>query len=222
MKTRRQFIKFTIEFLVGLGVFFSTIGTWLAKVYAQTKRILLPKGTDLSTLSNKNPATLDTRNLEIIPLKDFETMGLTDHEVDLKSWRLIIKGNIAAPRNLSYSQILELPSIERDVLLICPGVFTNHGRWKGISLMTVLNLARMKADTTHITVSGPVGPYEKTERFPIADMRSNKVFLAYAVNGEKLPQQHGFPLRIVAEDYYGSDWVKYVYKIEAFKVETQS
>jgi sulfoxide reductase catalytic subunit YedY len=222
MKTRRQFIKFTIEFLVGLGVFFSTIGTWLAKAYAQTKRILLPKGTDLSTLSNKNPATLDTRNLEIIPLKDFETMGLTDHEVDLKSWRLIIKGNIAAPRNLSYSQILELPSIERDVLLICPGVFTNHGRWKGISLMTVLNLARMKADTTHITVSGPVGPYEKTERFPIADMRSNKVFLAYAVNGEKLPQQHGFPLRIVAEDYYGSDWVKYVYKIEAFKVETQS
>jgi sulfoxide reductase catalytic subunit YedY len=222
MKTRRQFIKFTIEFLVGLGVFFSTIGTWLAKAYAQTKRILLPKGTDLSTLSNKNPATLDTRNLEIIPLKDFETMGLTDHEVDLKSWRLIIKGNIAAPRNLSYSQILELPSIERDVLLICPGVFTNHGRWKGISLMTVLNLARMKADTTHITVSGPEGPYEKTEQFPIADMRSNKVFLAYAVNGEKLPQQHGFPLRIVAEDYYGSDWVKYVYKIEAFKVETQS
>jgi len=56
-------------------------------------------------------------------------------------------------------------------------------------------------------------------QFPIADIRSNKVFLAYAVNGEKLPQQHGFPLRIVAEDYYGSDWVKYVYKIEAFKVE---
>ncbi|MCK5203894.1 MAG: molybdopterin-dependent oxidoreductase [Desulfobacterales bacterium] len=222
MKTQRQFIKFSIEFLSGVGVFSSAIGLWLKKAYAQTKRIIVPRGTDLSSLRNENPATLDTRNLEIIPLKDFETMGLTDHEVDLKSWQLIIEGNIAAPRNLSYSQILELPSIERDVLLICPGVFTNHGRWKGISLMTVLNLARMKADTTHITVSGPVGPYEKTERFPIADMRSNKVFLAYAVNGEKLPQQHGFPLRIVAEDYYGSDWVKYVYKIEAFKVETQS
>ena len=85
--------------------------------------------------------------------------------------------------------------------------------------MTALNLARMKADTTHISASGPEGPYEKAEQFPIADVRSNKVFLAYAVNGEKLPQQHGFPLRIVAEDYYGSDWVKYVYKIEAFKVE---
>ncbi|MGD8883335.1 MAG: molybdopterin-dependent oxidoreductase [Desulfobacterales bacterium] len=219
MKTRRQFIKFAIEFLGGLGVFFSTIGLWLKKAYAQTKRILLPKGTDLSTLSNKNPATLDTRNLEAIPLKDFQTMGLSDHTVDLKSWRLLIEGNVAATRNLSYSQILELPSIERNVLLICPGVFANHGRWKGISMMTVLNLAQMKADTTHITVYGPEGSYEKVERFPIADIRSNKVFLAYAINGEKLPQKHGFPLRIVAEDYYGSDWVKYVYKIEAFKVE---
>jgi sulfoxide reductase catalytic subunit YedY len=220
MKTRRQFIKFTIELLSGVGVFFSGIGLWLKKAYAQTKRIIVPKGTKLSSLRNENPATLDTRNLEILPLKDFETMGLTDHKVDLKSWRLIIKGNLAAPRNLSYSQILELPSIERNVLLICPGVFTNHGRWKGISLMTVLNLAQMKADTTHITVYGPEGPYEKVERFPIADIRSNKVFLVYEVNGEKLPQKHGFPLRIVAEDYYGSDWVKYVYKIEAFKVET--
>ena len=220
MKTRRQFIKFTIELLSGVGVFFSGIGLWLKKAYAQTKRIIVPKGTKLSSLRNENPATLDTRNLEILPLKDFETMGLTDHKVDLKSWRLIIKGNLAAPRNLSYSQILELPSIERNVLLICPGVFTNHGRWKGISLMTVLNLAQMKADTTHITVYGPEGPYEKVERFPIADIRSNKVLLVYEVNGAKLPQKHGFPLRIVAEDYYGSDWVKYVYKIEAFKVET--
>lgn len=220
MKTRRQFIKFTIELLSGVGVFFGGIGPWLKKAYAKTKRIIVPKGTDLSSLRSENPADLDTRNLDILPLKDFETMGLSDHTVDLKSWQLMIKGNIAAPRNFSYSQILELPSIERNVLLICPGVFTNHGKWKGISLMTLLDLARMKADTTHISASGPQGPYEKTDQFPIADIRSNKVFLAYAVNGEKLPQQHGFPLRIVAEDYYGSDWVKYVYKIEAFKVET--
>ena len=73
MKTRRQFIKFTIEFLVGLGVFFSTIGLWLKKAYAQTKRIIVPKGTSMSSLRDKNPATLDTRNLEIIPLKNFET-----------------------------------------------------------------------------------------------------------------------------------------------------
>ena len=220
MKTRRQFIKSAIAFLSGLGVLFSTIGVWLAKAYAQTKRILLPKGTDLSSLSSKNPAELDTRDLEVRPLEDFEIMGLSDHVVDLQSWRLIIDGNVAEPTRLTYSQLVELPSIERKVLLICPGFFANHGSWKGVSLMTVLNLARMKADTTHVGVSGPEGRYEKAERFPIADISKDKVFLAYEVNGEKLPRKHGFPLRIVAEDYYGDDWVKYVYKIEAIKAES--
>jgi sulfoxide reductase catalytic subunit YedY len=217
MKTRRQFIKFSVKFLSGLGMFLATLGGWLENVYAKAKRILVPKGTDLSTLRSENPATLDTRNLEVRPLKEFETMGQTDHEVDLKSWRLSIAGNVATPSRLTYSRILELPSIERKVLMICPGVFTNHGNWKGISLMKVLNQAGMKADTTHIVVSGPQGSYEKVEKFPIADIRSNKVFLAYQVNGVKLPQKHGFPLRIVAEDYYGDDWVKYVYKVEAIK-----
>ena len=217
MKTRRQFIKMTIKLLTGLSLLFSTIGSGLKKAYAQTKRILLPKGTDLSTLINKNPADLDTRNLDLLPLQKFQTMGLTDHEVNIKTWKLEIDGNVAAACKLSYSQILELPSIERNVLLICPGVFGNYGRWKGISLMTVLNRAQMNEDTTHITIYGPRGDYEKVERFPMADVRSNKVFLAYAVNGETLPQKHGFPLRIVAEDHYGAEWVKYVYKVQAFK-----
>ena len=220
MKTRRQFIKFSVKFLSGLGVLFSTIGTWLTKAYAKTKRILVPKDTDLSALRSDNPATLDARNLDVLPLKDFQTMGLSDHEVDLKSWRLLIDGNVTVLTRLTYSAIQELPAIERKVLMICPGIFVNHGRWKGISLMTALNLAQMKPDTTHISAYGPQGPYEKVERFPIADIQSDKVFLAYQVNGEKLPQQHGFPLRIVAEDYYGDEWVKYVYKIEAIKAES--
>lgn len=215
MKTRRQFITFALKLLASLGLFFTTVGAIFKNAWAQTKRFIVPRDTDLSTLRNKNPATLDTRKLEVLPLEAFETMGLRNHAVHLPSWRLIVDGNVAVPTRLPYSQILKLPWIERKVLLICPGVFVNHGKWKGISLMTVLDLAQMQADTTHITVYGPQGSHEKVERFPIADIRSNKVFLAYAVNDEKLPQRHGFPLRIVAEDYYGDDWVKYVYKIEA-------
>ena len=220
MKTRRQFITWLLKLLTSLGLFSTFIWATLKKAWAKTKRFIVPRDTDLSTLRNKDPATLDTRNLEVLPLEAFETMGLKNHAVHLPSWRLIIDGNVAVPTRLPYSQIIALPWIERNVLLICPGVFVNHGKWKGISLMTVLNLAQMQLDTTHIKVYGPKGTHEKIERFPIADIRSNKVFLAYAVNDEKLPQRHGFPLRIVAEDYYGDDWVKYVYKIEAIKAES--
>lgn len=33
------------------------------------------------------------------------------------------------------------------------------------------------------------------------------------VNGDPLPQKHGFPLRLVYEDAYGYDWVKYVEEV---------
>ena len=76
------------------------------------------------------------------------------------------------------------------------------------------------AGITHVSFRGPKGRYEKVERFSMAEIVSNKVFLAYQVNEQVLPQKHGFPLRLVAEDHYGSEWVKYVYKLEAHKIES--
>jgi sulfoxide reductase catalytic subunit YedY len=41
-------------------------------------------------------------------------------------------------------------------------------------------------------------------------IEQKRILLAYRVNGVTLPQEHGFPLRLVYEDAYGSNWVKYV------------
>jgi sulfoxide reductase catalytic subunit YedY len=173
----------------------------------------------MSSLVDKNPATLDARNLEIMSLGDFETMGLTDHAVTLDTWRLEVTGFVKKPLSLTYSQLMQMPPIERNVLLICPGFFTNHGRWKGVSIAELLKLAGANEDVTHVSIRGPQGRYAKTEKFPMAEIVSNQVFLAYQVNGQKLPRKHGFPLRTVAEDHYGSEWVKYVHRIEAHKIE---
>jgi sulfoxide reductase catalytic subunit YedY len=78
-------------------------------------------------------------------------------------------------------------------------------------------MAQASPDVTHVSFSGPEGRYEKTERFPIEDIRSEKVFLAYKVNDNVLPKKHGFPVRVVAEGYYGGNWVKYAYKVTAHK-----
>ena len=213
--TRRHFIKRMIRFLAGIVLFFGTISAALQRAWAQTKRIILPKGTKMSSLVDRNPATLDARNLEVIPLEDFETMGLTDHQVNLDHWRLEVAGTVQKPLKLTYAQLLKLPSIERNVLLICPGFFTNHGRWKGISVIELLKMAGAEAGITHVSFRGPAGRYAKAERFQIDEIATNKIFLAYRVNGKALPEKHGYPLRVVAEDHYGSEWVKYVHKIEA-------
>jgi DMSO/TMAO reductase YedYZ molybdopterin-dependent catalytic subunit len=182
-------------------------------------RVILPKGTNLETLKNRNPAHLDTRNLELTPLEDFGTMGLSDHQVDLGEWRLEVGGKAKTPLQLSYPQLQRLPSVERNVLLICPGFFANHGRWKGIAMSALMQMARVEPGITHVRFSGPTGPYEKVEQFPVEDVLSNKVFLSYGVNGQQLPVKNGFPIRVVAEDYYGYTWVKYVFRMELIKAE---
>jgi DMSO/TMAO reductase YedYZ molybdopterin-dependent catalytic subunit len=213
LKSRRAFLRV----LGGLAAFgpliLSPVGSMLRSAWAEATKRVLPKGTDRSTLVTQDPASLDPRNLDLTPLKDFGTMGLSDHQAVLSQWRLTVEGEVATPLRLDYDQVLAMPVIERDVLLICPGVFVNYGRWKGFSLKALTGRAAVGKGVTHVTFSGPEGPYRKTERFTLDEVTADKVFLAHGVNGEALPVRNGFPLRLVAEDHYGYQWVKYVDKV---------
>jgi sulfoxide reductase catalytic subunit YedY len=214
MQKRRQFLRIAFGFLTGLGLLLSPLFGAFRPAYGKAKKIILPKDTNRVELIEKDPIELDTRNLETTPLKDFDTMGVTDHEVDLNQWRLEVTGRVKAPLSLTNEEILELPSIEKNVLLICPGFFANHGKWKGFSLGNLIEKAKIEKGTTLVKVLGPEeGGSEKIEEFPVEDVLSDRVFLAYNVNGQNLPKKHGFPLRVVAEGYYGSYWVKYAYKV---------
>ena len=218
MEKRRQFLKRIFGFVVGVSISLTPAFSLLKTALAKSAKIILPKGTKRETLIDKNPADLDATHLEVTPLENFGTMGLSDHAENVEKWRLQVTGGVKNPLRLKYDEILAMPAIERSVLMICPGFFANHGRWKGISIRTILDMAQAEKDATHVSVYGPEGDYQNSQRYPMQDIQSDKVFLAYEVNGKPLPQRHGFPLRSVAEDYYGYDWVKYVYKAEVNKI----
>ena len=152
-------------------------------------------------------------NDQLTPLKDFGTMGLTDHEVDLDQWHLEVSGRVESPSKLTYAQITSLPSIEKEVLLNCPGFFFNRGLWKGVSMKALLEKAGVEQDVQQVSFSGPRGQNEKVAEFPLEHVISSRVFLCYGVNGQILPQKHGYPLRVVAASYAGDEWVKYVDKM---------
>jgi len=183
----------------------------LSICWADTKRIL-PKGFSKGELKDMNPIDIDTRNLEIDPLDQFGTMGPTDVAIDIKAYRLKVTGKVRHPLSLSYDQLLIYPSVTEVVLLICPGFFANNGRWTGVHLKVLLQEAKIQKDAQYIDINGA---REKGARIPLKDLDHKRIFLAYRVNGEPLPQKHGFPLRLVFEDAYGSDWVKYVDEIVA-------
>jgi DMSO/TMAO reductase YedYZ molybdopterin-dependent catalytic subunit len=136
-------------------------------------------------------------------------MGQTDVAIDVKAYRLKVTGKVGRPLSLSYDQILTYPSVTEVVLLICPGFFSNNGRWTGVHLKDLLREAQIKKEARYVNISGA----GNSVRIPLKTIQEKRIFLAYQVNGVTLPRKHGFPLRLVYEDEYGSHWVKYVDEI---------
>ncbi|MFB3885808.1 MAG: molybdopterin-dependent oxidoreductase [Thermodesulfobacteriota bacterium] len=204
MLTRRKLLR--TWFWASLS---SLILNPLSICWAQAKKIL-PKAFSKNQLKDMNPAEIDNRNLEVDPLKQFGTMGPTEVTVDLKHYRLKVTGQVEHPLSLTYEQILKYPSLTETVLLICPGFFSNNGRWTGVHLRSLFQEAMIKKEATYFDIKGA---HEKVVRITLQEIGKKRIFLAYRVNGETLPQKHGFPLRLVYEDAYGYDWVKYVDEI---------
>jgi sulfoxide reductase catalytic subunit YedY len=213
MPTRRQFIRW----LTAAAGFALAGWTRARSVLAEVAKKILPPGTDPESLFHENPEYLDTTHLAVMPLGRFGTMGDTDLKVDPDAWRLTVDGQVARPLSLTLREVRALPAVERNVLLVCPGFFSNHGRWRGVSLSAVLKTAWTASNADRVRIYGESPFGDKKEVFTLLEAETDQVFLAYEVNGEPLPVRHGFPLRAVAEGHWGAEWVKYVYRVEVLR-----
>jgi DMSO/TMAO reductase YedYZ molybdopterin-dependent catalytic subunit len=161
--------------------------------------------------SQELPSEFDNSELSITPTEELNRTGTPPDEIDIKEYRLIVDGLVETPLALSYDQILSYPTVTKVVLLICPGVFTDNAEWTGVPVKTILAEAGISSDATSVTFHD-FDYYAKT--LPLEVAQQDGVFLAHTVNGEVLPVEHGYPLRLVVEGRYGSEWVKWVQRIE--------
>ena len=97
------------------------------------------------------------------------------------------------------------------VLIICPGNFANNAEWTGVPVTTLLTEAGIKPEASEVTFSA-MDKYQRT--FSLQDIQQNGLFLAYRVNGQVLPKEHGYPIRLVVKGVYGAEWVKWIDHIE--------
>jgi DMSO/TMAO reductase YedYZ molybdopterin-dependent catalytic subunit len=165
---------------------------------------------DLSILIDNDPAQIDNSSFPITPV---ESLGITGSppNVDLANYTLSVDGLVNNPLALSYDAILQYPAVSEVVLLICPGSFVDNAKWTGVLVTTLLTEAGIKTEASQV-IFHALDRYERT--FSLQDSQQDGVFLAYAVNDQILPKEHGYPVRLVAKGKYGSDWVKWVNHIE--------
>jgi len=167
-------------------------------------------------MSEKEIARLHPKDVEpsLLPLDSIEELHTTGtpQEVNVATWRLKVKGEkVNASLSLTYEELSQMEMIEKKVILICPGFFVDYAEWEGVPLSTIFEKAKVEEGYETITFYALDG---YSSRFSREEVENNLLFLALKVNGETLPKEHGFPVRLVAEDILGGRWVKWISAID--------
>jgi DMSO/TMAO reductase YedYZ molybdopterin-dependent catalytic subunit len=151
-----------------------------------------------------------------------------DPVVDPAKWRLIIDGEVANPVQLDLPILYQLPSVQIVKTLECISNWVNmceavpfgcglmgNAAWKGVRLSDLLALAGgLKPGVVGITV---FGADEFNSFIPAdAELLQNAV-LAYEMNGQVLPLEHGYPARLLTPGRYGEKSPKWVTGIRPSK-----
>ncbi|WP_344177432.1 molybdopterin-dependent oxidoreductase [Kribbella lupini] len=121
-------------------------------------------------------------------------------------WRLKIHGMVDREIELSFADLLKRPVVHKWVTLTCVsnevgGDLIGNALWSGVLLKDLLAEAGPSKDADAILSTSKDGFTAGTPLSTLTDNRES--MLAFAINGEPLPLEHGFPVRIVVPGLYG-------------------
>ncbi len=160
--------------------------------------------------------------------------------IDRDAWWLHVEGEVEKPFAINYEELLKLGSLTIPVTLECAGNNRNFlepkakgvqwglgavgtAEWTGVPLSILLDRAKVKPDACEVILEGadggilqepkrPSGKVHFARSIPLAKARQD-VLLAYQMNGDELPPQHGFPLRAVVPGWYAMASIKWLQRI---------
>jgi DMSO/TMAO reductase YedYZ molybdopterin-dependent catalytic subunit len=137
--------------------------------------------------------------------------------LDRESWRLQVTGLFEFARDLTLDDLTAFPSVTQPITLSCisnriAGDLIGTSNWTGARLRDVLEDLGMHPDTNELVVESADGFFESVVK---KDMMDPRTLLVYGMNGETLPVDHGFPLRIYIPNRYGMKQPKWITHINA-------
>jgi DMSO/TMAO reductase YedYZ molybdopterin-dependent catalytic subunit len=187
-------------------------GKWLKQrfdVSASRANVVLPAPASAAgTAPSGVQSPVEGVSKFVTPNADFYRIdtALTVPQVSAETWRLKVHGLVDRELEIDFEDLLRRPSIERDVTLTCVsnevgGKLVGNARWLGVPLAGVLEEAGVQSGADQLKSTSVDGWTSGTPVAAIMDGRD--AMLAYAMNGEPLPTEHGFPVRMVVPGLYG-------------------
>jgi len=178
-----------------------------------------PTVTSATAAPTPPPATLPplSRELILTPNDEFyvmETNGAPT--IDQAEWQLTIDGLVANPVTLSFADIMARPFIEQMRTLECIGNAVGGNQignavWGGILLTDLLAEVGV-LDTAVRAKFAAADNYETSVTLDWINQPGT--MLAYQMNGEPLPPEHGYPLRLFMPGLYGQKMPKWITHIQ--------
>lgn len=150
-------------------------------------------------------------------------------EVSAEDWSLQIDGLVETPLELTFEDLLKRPKRVIETVHQCAGSPLNpraptrriaNVRWAGVDLRELLSEVGVKPGATHLWAYGlDQGAFagETQDAYlkdsPLTRLEDGDVLIAYEVNGESLPVEHGFPARLLVPGYFGTNSVKWLSRL---------
>ncbi|MFD0204355.1 MULTISPECIES: molybdopterin-dependent oxidoreductase [Saccharothrix] len=124
-----------------------------------------------------------------------------------QDWRMRVHGLVDRELVLTYDDLLDRPLVERSTSLCCVsnevgGPYISTTNFIGVSLRDILTEAGVRPGSDQLATRSADG---WTCGTPVEDIMKpdSGALLAIGMNGEPLPAEHGFPVRMVVPGLYG-------------------
>jgi len=131
---------------------------------------------------------------------------------DPASWDFRITGLVEQPVRLSWDEFNRLPKSTVTSDFHCVTRWSRFdNRWEGVLFRDVLKLAKLLPRAAYVLVHAEQG---YTANVPLADLDRDNVLFATHHDGQPLPPDHGYPLRLIVPHLYAWKSVKWVRGLE--------
>ena len=221
---KRQFLRAGIASAVALPILYFGLGSLISprqEVQKSTSSLLSQfrrRSAESKPVGFEDPRLAPLLASEITSTEFFYRIDKNPivPVVMASTWKLTVKGLVAKPLEMKYTELRNMSSIEEFATLECvsnklDGDLISTAVWKGVRLKDILEKAQVMSHAKYIVFRCYDG-YDVG--IPLERGLAEGTILAYDMNGASLTAEHGYPVRAIVPGLYGMMNPKWITEIE--------